>query len=612
MRYIQISRYSLAVAISLSSAIAISQPQPPANPDAQLGEDRANDTRRGLSRSDEFRNEQIEEVSPARRIGRDPNSDNPQPRFNLNRRSIDGSGNNREFQGMNSHGSQLRRWLSANYSDGISAMGGSGVAGPREISNAVAAQTESIPNSLNATDFFWQWGQFLDHDIDLTDGVEPAEHANILIPAGDVWFDPENTGERELQFNRSLYDVDSGTSAANPRQQLNEITGWIDASNVYGSDIERAAALRIFDGNGYLATSEGDLLPYNVNGLANAGGVSEQLFLAGDVRANEQAGLTALHTLFVREHNRLIDQILRENSALSGEQAYQRARSIIAAQMQVITYQEFLPLLLGENALPPYSGYQADTDARIANSFSTAAYRFGHSLLSTQLLRLDENMEVIEAGNLPLRNAFFSPSVIEDTGIDPLLRGLASQVCQELDTYEVDDIRNFLFGAPGSDGFDLVSLNIQRGRDHGLPGYNQARADLGLETVTDFSDITSNLELQLQLASVYANVDQVDLWVGGLAEDHVEGAMVGELLRTILIHQFSVLRDGDRFWYQNQLDQQRVDDLQRTTLADIIRRNTNIGSELPDDVFRLTASQDNDGQGNSGPNNPRNARLPGS
>lgn len=584
-------RYSIAVAISLSSTLALSQQQEPTVPGDGVEDSQANDMRRGLTRGELQRNEDIEEVSPARRIGRNPNPVEIQtatripanPAF----RSIDGSGNNTIFGSINSHGATLRRWLPADYADGISAMGATNVAGPREISNAVAAQSESIPNSLRASDMFWQWGQFLDHDIDLTDGVEPAENANIAIPAGDVWFDPDNTGERELAFNRSLYNVDSGTSANNPRQQLNEITGWIDASNVYGSDAERAAALRAFGGNGYLMTSEGGLLPYNVDGLANAGGVSPAMFLAGDVRANEQVGLTAMHTLFVREHNRLVDEIILDNPSVSGEQAYQQARMLVGAQMQAITYREFLPLLLGENALLPYRGYQPFTDARIANSFSTAAYRFGHSLLSTQLLRLDENMEEIEAGNLPLRSAFFSPSAIEETGIDPILRGLASQVCQELDPYEVDDIRNFLFGQPGSDGFDLVSLNIQRGRDHGLPGYNQARVELGLEPASTFSDVTSDVQLQQRLASVYASVDEIDLWVGGLAEDHLEGVMVGELLRAVFVHQFSVLRDGDRFWYQNQLSQPQIDELHRTTLADIIRRNTDIEQELPNNVFRV-------------------------
>jgi hypothetical protein len=128
----------------------------------------------------------------------------------------------------------------------------------------------------------------------------------------------ETGNDQGVSFNRSLYDPASATGPGNPRRQLNEITTWIDASNVYGSDSERALALRSNDGSGRLLTSDGNLLPFNEAGLANAGGNTPELFLAGDVRANEQVGLTAMHTLFVREHNRLAD-IIRRNTRIGDE-----------------------------------------------------------------------------------------------------------------------------------------------------------------------------------------------------------------------------------------------------------------------------------------------------
>ena len=393
-----------------------------------------------------------------------------------------------------------------------------------------------------------------------------------------------------MAFNRSVYDLDTGVDVDNPRQQLNEITGWIDASNVYGSDAERAAALRTHDGTGMLQTSDGDLLPFNTEGLPNAGGDSDTLFLAGDVRANEQVGLTALHTLFVREHNRLAEEIAEGNPEWSGDQIYEASRRLVGAQMQIITYREFVPLLLGPDALSPYRGYDPSTDASIMNSFSAAAFRLGHSLLSTTLLRLDADGNTLEAGNLPLRNAFFAPEEIVEHGVAPLLRGLASQVCQDLDVYVVDDVRNFLFGEPGAGGFDLASLNIQRGRDHGLPGYNDAREQMGQERVSGFEKISSDPEVQRRLADVYSSVDNVDLWVGGLAEEDVPGAMVGPLFFEILKTQFEVLRDGDRFWYQIALTPDELDSVRRTRLADIIRRNTEVGDEIGADVFRVQGS----------------------
>ncbi len=553
---------------------------------------RSDDTQRTGSpptddRGDEARTDEIERVSPVRRIRRD---DNPLP-VTLPApegiRSIDGTDNNATDPLANASHTALFRWLPLSYSDGIAALAGESRPNPRAISNAVLRAEGDRPNDRGASDFLWQWGQFLDHDIDLTDGADPEEPAPIAIPAGDIWFDPEGTGQREMEFNRSLYVEGSGTSTVNPRQQVNEITGWIDASNVYGSDSVRADALRTNDGTGQLATSEGDFLPFNVDALPNAGGDSDTLFLAGDVRANEQVGLSAMHTLFVREHNRIARDIARRSSRLSGDEVYEQARRIVGAQMQVITYNEFLPLLLGDDALPPYEGYDPDIDARIANSFSTAAFRLGHSLLSPQLLRLDAGGEAIDAGHLPLRSAFFSPGELTETGLEPFLRGLATQACQELDVFLVDDIRNFLFGAPGSDGFDLASLNIQRGRDHGLPSYNDARVAIGLAPVERFVDVSSDPVVQAQLASVYASVDDIDLWVGGLAEDHVRGAMVGPTFRQILVSQFGALRDGDRFWYERMFSGRELRDLQRTRLSDIIRRNTDIGRELSDDVFRV-------------------------
>ena len=158
----------------------------------------------------------------------------------------------------------------------------------------------------------WQWGQFLDHDIDLTEAAEPGEPFNIPIPGGDPYFDPEGTGTQVMSLNRSAYDHNTGKTPDNPRQQMNHITAFIDASMVYGSDSIRAKALRTLDGTGRLKTSQGRLLPFNTSGLPNAGGTGPELFLAGDVRANEQVGLTALHTLFMREHNRIARNLRRQ------------------------------------------------------------------------------------------------------------------------------------------------------------------------------------------------------------------------------------------------------------------------------------------------------------
>jgi hypothetical protein len=528
-------------------------------------------------------------------------------------RQIDGTGNNLQKPQWGSANIPLLRRTTLAYEDGVGVPAGAARASARAISNAVCAQTDLVPNAAGASDFVWQWGQFLDHDIDLTPVLVPAEPFDIAVPTGDPWFDPAGTGTQVIPLDRSYYELKGGAY-----QQFNQITSWIDASNVYGSDPERARALRTLDGTGRLKTSAGELLPFNEAGLPNAPASTPNFFLAGDFRANEQVALTALHTLFVREHNSWVECIRREEGAplgdvrrafagrdgrarvtraemgdrsrprLSGDELYELARAIVAAEIQAITYREFLPVLLGSNGVRPYQGYRPNVRPDIRNVFATAAYRLGHSMLSPTLLRLDAEGDVIDAGDLPLAQAFFDPNQLISVGIEPYLRGLAAQRAQEIDTRLVDDVRNFLFGPPGAGGFDLAALNIQRGRDHGLPGFSRLRMDYGLPPAFSFASITSDLDVQADLASVYSSASDVDAWVGGLAEDHVPGAMVGRTLRRVLREQFEALRDGDRFWYEHALPPDLRQLVERQTLADIIRRNTTIGSELPDDVFRAT------------------------
>jgi len=191
--------------------------------------------------------------------------------------------------------------------------------------------------------------------------------------------------------------------------------------------------------------------------------------------------------------------------------------------------------------------------------------------------------------HIPLRNAFFNPTLFKETGLDSILRGFAAQRAQKIDTLVVDDVRNFLFGPPGSGGFDLASLNIQRGRDHGLSDYNTVRESYGLSRVSDFDEITSDPVMQTKLKSLYGSVDDIDLWVGGLAEDHAPDAMVGETIKAVLTDQFTRLRDGDRFWYQNdpffidyKSNMKKVDDI---TLYDVISYNTDLQGKIQKDVF---------------------------
>ncbi|EMI19441.1 heme peroxidase, animal [Rhodopirellula maiorica SM1] len=501
--------------------------------------------------------------------------ENPETDLTDEVRSIDGSNNNLENPDYGTANSPLLRVADADYADGISEPAGTDRPSAREISNTVAAaDPEGTTNDRNLSDFVYLWGQFIDHDIDLslTQDGEDAESFDIAVPTGDLYFDPSGSGEEVISLTRAVIADGTGTSTDNPAEQVNAITAWIDGSQVYGSNQATTDLLREFSG-GRMRTSDGDLLPTDEEGNVQA----------GDIRVAENLGLTSMQTLFLREHNRIADDIADDNPDWSDEEIFQAARTIVIAEIQSITYNEFLPALLGEDAIADYEGYDASVDPSIANEFSTAAFRFGHSTLSDEIDFVgNDGVEIREA--LSLANAFFNPSLLEETGIDSILKAGASSLSQEVDLEVVDSLRNFLFGAPGSGGFDLVSLNIQRGRDHGLADLNSVRTAYGLQAYESFSEITSDSELSAKLESLYGDVNNIDLWVGLLAEDHAEDSSLGETSSTIIADQFERIRDGDRFYYENTLSNREIREIENTTLADVIQRNTDVNS-LQENVF---------------------------
>jgi len=475
-------------------------------------------------------------------------------------RSIDGSGNNLANPSWGQAGTDYIRVAPAAYADGVSSPAGADRPGAREISNSVADQQgQSTVSDRLMSAMVYAWGQFIDHDLDLTQ-TGTTESLPIPVPSGDPSFDPAATGTQLIPMKRSTFDA--ATGANSPRQQVNSITAWLDGSMIYGSDAATAGSLRTMQG-GLLKTSAGNLLPTDSQGN----------FLAGDVRVGENPELTSLQTLFVREHNRWAIRLANANPGFTDEQLYQGARARVIAEVQVITYKEWLPALLGQNPLKPYAGYKPGVNPSISNEFATAGFRFGHSIVGPDIEFLDNNGNKV-ADPVSLAQAFFNPSIVKNLGIDPVLKYLASDPSQEVDLKVVDQLRNFLFGAPGQGGLDLASLNIQRGRDHGLADYNATRVAYGLPRLTDFSQITTDAALQSKLRQLYGSVDKIDLWVGVLAERHVAGGSVGATARAIIADQFTRIRDADRFWYQNQFKGKDLQVLENTSLAEIIAANT--------------------------------------
>ena len=517
--------------------------------------------------------------------------------FSQENRSIDGKNNNIQNPNLGAAETMLKARTSITFSDNISEPIGEDRPNPRVISNTLFAQSENSTDKLALSDYVWVFGQFVDHDVTLVRG-DFREPMLIEVPQGDPFFDPFNTGQVVIPLFRSLGASGTGTDESNPRRYQNGITMWVDGSNVYGSTQERADWLRTFEG-GKLKMSNLDLLPFNtMDGEFNSPvdpsapemddemHTNSRLFVAGDKRANENTLLISVHTLFVREHNRLATEYGKKHPDWSDERIYQKARKMVSGLIQSILYEEWLPAM-GVH-LPTYRGYDPTVDASVSNVFSAAAFRLGHTLLSSEIIRLNNDGTVIEQGNTTLRDAFFNPkSVLLDGGIEPLFKGMGTQIEQELDCKIVDDVRNFLFGPPGAGGLDLAAINIQRGRERGLADFNTIRADIGLPKITDFEEICADADFNLSLMELYQDIDNIDPWVGMLAEEPMDDAIFGETIMSIMVEQFGALRDGDRYYYENDsaLSEEEIATLKNMKFSDVIRINTEI-TLMQDNVFK--------------------------
>ncbi|MEM9824312.1 MAG: peroxidase family protein, partial [Bacteroidota bacterium] len=511
-------------------------------------------------------------------------------------RTIDGTSNNLQSPEWGSAHAPLHNLTSIAFGDGYSTPAGANRTNARVISNSIFSQSELANDPLNLSDFIWVFGQFIDHEL-IAVGSNPSENISIPVNFPDAHFNPNGIFQNiAIHMSRSQIIDGSGTDASNPRRYSNEITSWIDGSAVYGSDDERASWLRSFVG-GRLRVSSGDFLPYNtisgeVDGtidsdapfMDNENPFVDVLFVAGDARANEQPLLAAMHTIFVREHNRLCEELAIKHPTWSDEELYQHARHFVSGFIQSIVYNEWLPAM-GVH-LPSYPGYDATIFPNISNVFSAAAFRLGHTLINSNVLITDNDGNPV--GSLTLKDAFFNPAIITDFGLDPFFKGMAVQTQQDLDGKVVDDVRNFLFGPPqfGLGGLDLAAININRGRERGLADFNTIRTNLGLSAYTSFSEVNPDPAIFGTLQSLYTDINDIDPWVGMLVEKHMSEALFGETIMEIMIQQFGALRDGDRFYFEIDpvLSPEEIAEIRETTFRDIIMRNTEI-TLMQSDVF---------------------------
>ncbi|CAK6438013.1 unnamed protein product [Pipistrellus nathusii] len=545
-------------------------------------------------------------------------------------RTITGRCNNRRRPWLGASNTALARWLPAEYEDGLSLPYG-WTPGKRRngfllpLVRAVSNQIVRFPQERMTQDrsralMFMQWGQFIDHDLDFSPetparvgfagGVDCERTCAQLPPCFPIKIpanDPRIKNQKDcIPFFRSAVICPNKRNII--RNQINSLTSFVDASMVYGSDVSLALRLRNRTNfHGLLAVNQRfrdngrDLLPFdNLNEdpcLLTNRSARIPCFLAGDARSSENPSLTAMHTLFMREHNRLATELRRLNPRWTGDQLYQEARKIVGAMVQIITYRDFLPKVLGQararRTLGRYSGYCPNVDPRVANVF-TLAFRFGHTMLQPFVFRLDSQYRASAPNSRVLLSSSFFASwrVVHEGGIDPILRGLMATPAKlnRQDSMLVDELRDRLFEQVRRIGLDLAALNMQRSRDHGLPGYNAWRRFCGLSqprNLAQLSCVLKNRDLARKFLNLYGTPDNIDIWIGAIAEPLLPGARVGPLLACLFENQFRRARTGDRFWWEKPgvFTKRQRRALSQISLSRIVCDNTDI-TMVPRDIFR--------------------------
>ncbi|RXG68404.1 Chorion peroxidase [Armadillidium vulgare] len=316
-------------------------------------------------------------------------------------------------------------------------------------------------------------------------------------------------------------------------------------------------------------------------------------FLGGDLRLNTHGGRAALQTLFVHEHNRIASALAEMNPQWSDDTIYEESRAIVVAEIQHITYSEFLPILLGkqvvlENELLPqtsgyYKGYDISLEPGVFNSVAGAALEIVLTLLPDKFPLGDGSSNEYMSLGMTALNA----SILYEPGnYEKIMEGLISGKSLMFDPSIAESLRRYL------GGIDLAARTIQQGRDHGLPPYIIWRPLCGKHPALSFDDLSDVMTSKRikALQDAFSDVADIDLFTGIVSESPLHEAIVGPTAACLLAIQFKILKNSDRYWYEYDLppagyNKEQLYEIRKASMARLLCDNIPQLEEVPISAF---------------------------
>lgn len=453
---------------------------------------------------------------------------------------------------------------------------------PREISCKLLSRPTGADGrpAMQAVPFLnllaASWIQFMTHDW-INHGEICSDGDAIEVPLPDDDVARARYGQTRMLVGRSQPDPTrrEGIEVA-AASSINEVTHWWDGSQIYGSDQDTQDSLRSHVG-GKMRVGPDGRLPVDNNGVELAG-----------FRRNWWVGLAMLHTLFVREHNAICDELQGAYPQWNDNRLFNVARLINAAVMAKIHTVEWTPAILPHRALntalnanwfgllvnffrhgkarktvDEIKVRNAEVGGVVGNPIDKHGRSFGlteefvevyrlHSLLPEDLVLQRHNGPGVAVVPLRATRQSGSPRTTQRHSLADLFYSFGVQHPGAL---VLNNFPRFMqeLSIPGHPFFDVGTVDIVRARERGVPRYNEFRRQLGLNPIRCFADLTDDPDEVRKLEEVYganpADVEKLDLLIGTLAEGHRPTHFgFGETMFQIFILNATRRLQADRFY----------------------------------------------------------------